>query len=418
VLFDHEGAADLYGQAAAAVPDSAPAARWRYFYQQAGVVFDIGSNLDQPARVAEALAVMERAAPLAPRVERLRDWAAGQRRAAMITLRLGELRNEPAMYRQAAEMFREVAANVSRTEDVDNWMGAQIGIAQALTLVSRNAPDPAVRAEAGRAREAAASAMPPSPNRLWLVAQRELGDWMTDRERALGVYRAAVVHAGAESEQDVRRELNGRIALSLQALGIERGGPALLRESAEAHDLMAADTPRGGPVEARNWVQVTLMAGIHWMEYAKRAQGADRAAAVERALARYAAASQVATREPPFTVLWVAMQGLWADALLMRAEAGTGVGDLERAVAMLRGYLLMKTMPSDGEAWTGAQLKIATALERIAERGPAATRPARLAEARAAYAEVLGREGVTDDHRNQAQTAATRLSAATPGGAP
>jgi len=297
-------------------------------------------------------------------------------------------------------------------------MGAQIGIGDALTLVNRAAPDPAVRAEALRARETAASAMPPSPNRLWLIAQRDLANLMTDRERALGVYRAAVVHAGAESERDVRRDLHEGVAWSLAALGTTRGDPALLRQAAEAGDLVLADTPRGSAVEARRWVLANLISGSLWKDYASKVQGSDRAAALEHALARYAAAAQVATREPPTTSLWALTQSVWANALLLRAESGTGVEDLERAVAMLRGYLPMKTAPADGEAWTGAQLRIAAALERIAERGPAATRPARLAEARAAYAEVLGREGITDEHRTQAQTAASRLGAASPGGSP
>ena len=331
-VFDYAGAATLLGQAAEVTPASQPQARWRWLHQQSRVLWDLGRFENREAELRQAIAVLERALPLAPRSERLADWSATRRRYGAVLSTIAEVTGDAGVSREAAAVFGEVLAAQSRTDDPDAWGQAQIGVADAmLALHAAGDRDPAVLAAAMSALEAASEVLQPVNVRAWLIARSQLGEVLLMRaattaervsaaEEVAGVTRAALPFAVGESTRDVRADLNDLRARALLTWGLAGADAARVAEADAAAAAALEESPRA---EAAVWWAQRSVLRAQTLTGRARLAGAAGAPLLDEALRHLQAAGEVITAER-WPDRWPTLQQAISDARAARAARVSG----------------------------------------------------------------------------------------------
>ena len=155
-------AAELWGQALAAVPASDTTLRWRYGLDEAFARVNLGSQQRQPqAMAAQIDRIRNEVLPLAPRVERPLDWAEtwmiiGASEACACMAELSAERMPQAM-----QAFASAGEVITHQSDPVRWAQLQIYRGGTLSNLATLEGNPARRQEAAAIYAAAAAVVDP-----------------------------------------------------------------------------------------------------------------------------------------------------------------------------------------------------------------------------------------------------------------
>ena len=216
---------------------------------------------------------------------------------------------------------------------------------------------------------------------LYALAKRENGPEHLAQAEALTRDVLGRLTLAADPETWALTKQNLAVILAAEA---ERSdGPdakARLEEAVRvSREAAAVMTREQRPVR---WADAQNVLGLHQALLARR-QGPEGEATVEEALRVLAGAAQVHTFEAA-PIDYIQVQDSLGLALMEKGRRGTGAADLRAAAVAFRESLRGLSAEADPEHWRESNEHLGDALALLAERSPAAERPARLAAARAA----------------------------------
>lgn len=143
---DFRGAATLYAEAADLVPEDNTPLRWRYQTDRANAVRSYGMTHVDVAAIREAAALYQDVVePLAPRQERLADWAHTRGQYAWTLQSIGR-RSESRYLDEAVTIYRDTLTYVSReSEAALQWANVQEGLCSVLVEIGQRGDEAAAR---------------------------------------------------------------------------------------------------------------------------------------------------------------------------------------------------------------------------------------------------------------------------------
>jgi hypothetical protein len=400
-IFDYLGAADLFGKAAEVLPQADRAGRWKQRYAQALALQNRGTEFNDPAALRQAVTILrDRALPLAPAEESAAEWRRTMRSLVYIqAVLLARGQHDADALRTAVADARALAWSVERGADPIAWGQNQRYLALALTVQGEKEIGTRSLAEAADLFGKAGLVTDPD---------KDLTGWVIVRKnRAAALYALAKRENGPEHLAQagaLTREVLGRLtqaadpetwALTKQNLAVilaaqaehspGADGKTRLEEAVRlSREVAAVMTREQRPAR---WADAQNVLGLHLALLAMR-QGPEGEATVEEALRVLAGAAQVHTFEAA-PIDYIEVQDSLGLALLEKGRRGSGVADLQAASVAFRESLRGLSAEFDPEHWRESNEHLGDALALLARRSPEAERPARLAEARAAYTEAL-----------------------------
>ena len=336
---DYRGAAGLFAEAAAAVPNESLLLRATYLARQSNALTVRGAEVGDNGALRKAVSVYSAALDLLSST-----WILQENEFGSAMRLLGERDGDHSMLEKSIEVHRAVLGQISRARMPFDWSLTQQYLGDALVT---------------------------------------LGEQLRDKaslQQAIEAYRAALEEQTQARNASAWASIQRSLAWTLYTLGQVEGGTARFEEAAGIfHDLLAARPRESDP---SGWAATQVDLGTVLSSWGKRDSGTAR---LEQAVAAYHAALEVETRDRS-PLHWATIQNNLAIALASLGERENGTSHLEEAVAVYRAALGEYRRDRVPLRWAMTQMNLGVALTVLGARESGT---ARLEEAVIAYAAAL-----------------------------
>lgn len=325
---DFAAAADLFADAALALPTAERELAWRFELQRADALLRKGEASADGSALAEAISAFASCVRTAAEVSSqngLAHASLGLGRALAIT---GEREAGTSRLKDAVAPLRKAIAHLGRDLDKTSFATAQLGLGRVLALIGE--------------RESAADVL----------------------QEAADAYREAL--KGIDAKSNVEAVIEARLGLGNALLALEerRGGLELLTEAADVFAAALQHIGRAGDPD--RWADAQMNLGTALLGIGEQRGGEAR---LDAAIEALRLAGEVMTRaSAPQT--WALIQLNLGNAYAALGERDkTQAKPIEDAIAAYKDALEEFRRDVEPLKWAIAQMNLGTALIRLGERG-------------------------------------------------
>ena len=291
---DYRGAASHYAEAAAIVPATHAAERWRYTVYRALALYVQGREFGDNPALLDGIAAFQTALGLAPRDRVPLDWATTQNNLGIALATLGARESGTARLDQAVGAYRAALLEWTRDRVPLDWAATQNNLGNALATLGAR--------ESGTAR----------------------------LNQAVEAYRAALLERTRDRVPLDWAMTQNNLGLALQTLGARESGTARLDQAVEAYRAALLEWTRDRvPLD---WAMTQNNLGGALATLGERESGTAR---LDQAVEAYRAALLERTRDR-VPLDWAHSQYNLANTLALLAERSGDRGTLEEAIACMR----------------------------------------------------------------------------------
>ncbi len=318
-------AAELFGEAALALPTADRDGAWKYNLQRADALVRLGETAANQAALGEAIAAyghLVRGVSEASNAKGLAQASLGLAQALSIT---AQRESGTARLKEAAAAMRKAIGLLSRETDQKVWAQSQLRLARVLALTGERDQTAVLLREAVQAfREAIKET---KPDRTADVAAAQMG--------------------------------LGNVLLTLEE---KEPGTSLLVEAVDAYSAAIAGLSRSA--DATLWAEAQMNLGVARLGLGEQQSGTER---LEGAVQAFRAALEVSTRQAA-PEKWALLQLNLGNALAALGDRIPGsVQHMDEAIGAYNAALEVFKLESEPMKWAIAKMNLGTALIRIGD---------------------------------------------------